>query len=718
MWRHRSSAIVFSASQCCGQADAPEGHRGDSHTDLQCASGRSTTRKKITGTAMILRSASIKNFRSIKDLKVDFRNQTAILGSNGSGKSSILKAIDKFYSSSSGIELDDFFGKNPEAPIEIGLTFRDLTASETQLFAGRIHNDELSVVRVFEAGLEKGNGRYFGFKLQCPAFTEVRDASGATDKRRAYDALRSNDQFNALQAVKAAGEIEAHLQDWEASHQAECQISRDDGQFFGFTNVAQGKLQRATSFVFIPAVRDALADSQDARGAVVAKLMELVVRNAVQRRPAFKKWQEQIAKEYSEHTSPDAMPELAELSGVLSKTLKVFYNEAGVDLRWKDAPEFSVPLPVADMLLDDDGFAGPVDRKGHGLQRALVLTLLQHLAKASQPTAVIEGEAAPQSEAEAEEAGWKPPPPLPGLILAIEEPELYQHPTKQRHFARILTELSSNGLEGVAAQMQVIFASHSSYFISMDRFEEIRIARKRAIEGLKFKECVLDAATLEDVNTLNESAFEKPRGTWKASDLSGKLHVLSPDISEGFFADLVVLVEGVSDRAALVGVAQALGLDFEANGIAVVVAGGKDNVDKVAPVFQVFNIPTFILWDCDSPVQNEPKKEAQRVAQNFALQRRAGVKGQLVTDSTNIGEKHACFAVDLESTLSSEFGDAAYQEELKNAREQFELQKNDPQKSPYAMTSIVSNLQAKSLSSPTLEGIVRQIFELRRQGKA
>lgn len=36
----------------------------------------------------------------------------------------------------------------------------------------------------------------------------------------------------------------------------------------------------------------------------------------------------------------------------------------------------------------------------------------------------------------------------PDLILAIEEPELYQHPTKQRHFARVLDALSSgNGVK-------------------------------------------------------------------------------------------------------------------------------------------------------------------------------------------------------------------------------------------------------------------------------
>ena len=38
---------------------------------------------------------------------------------------------------------------------------------------------------------------------------------------------------------------------------------------------------------------------------------------------------------------------------------------------------------------------------------------------------------------------------MPGLILGIEEPELYQHPSRQRHLARILWGLSQGEIPGV-----------------------------------------------------------------------------------------------------------------------------------------------------------------------------------------------------------------------------------------------------------------------------
>lgn len=50
----------------------------------------------------------------------------------------------------------------------------------------------------------------------------------------------------------------------------------------------------------------------------------------------------------------------------------------------------------------------------------------------------------------------------------------------------------------------------------------------------------------------------------------------SRSLAEGFFATGVVLIEGRSDKAALTASAQVLGLNFEAAGIAVLSAEGKE----------------------------------------------------------------------------------------------------------------------------------------------
>ena len=53
---------------------------------------------------------------------------------------------------------------------------------------------------------------------------------------------------------------------------------------------------------------------------------------------------------------------------------------------------------------------------------------------------------------------------------AIEEPELYQHPSRQRHLASVLLNLAKGAIPGVAENTQVIYATHSPLFVGLDRF--------------------------------------------------------------------------------------------------------------------------------------------------------------------------------------------------------------------------------------------------------
>ncbi|HQS96253.1 MAG TPA: hypothetical protein PK823_07125 [Novosphingobium sp.] len=129
-----------------------------------------------------------------------------------------------------------------------------------------------------------------------------------------------------------------------------------------------------------------------------------------------------MTEAYQALVSAENMPELGTLAGTLTTDLRGLYQDAEVSLNWREIGEMPVPLPMADVFLKDDGFGGPVDRQGHGLQRAFIFTLLQHLAR----TAVPEAEE-PTAEGEAGDDGAAAPVAIgaqaPTLILAIEEPE-------------------------------------------------------------------------------------------------------------------------------------------------------------------------------------------------------------------------------------------------------------------------------------------------------
>lgn len=677
---------------------------------------------------MILKSAHIANFRSLRDVAISFGKQTAILGGNGAGKSTILKAIEKFYGPSTNVGIDDFFGKDIEKPIEISLTFTDFSEAEREIFASRIVEDEMNVVRVFDLRSGRASGRYYGFIKGHTAFEVIRNTEGQVPKKNAYNELRGSNiaLYGDLPAVSRGGEIEAQLAEWESRHEDQCTVIRDDGQFLGFTNVARGSLSKSTSFVFIPAVRDAAAEAIDKGGTAIARLMELVVKSAVQRREDFQAWQEKTSLEYKALVSPENLEELGNLAAELTTSLKILYEDTAVSLEWQPAAGFEIPLPGAKVSLEDGGFQSSVEKQGNGLQRAFILTLLQHLARATVLGAQNQEQSDSQHEADAghtplpgviPEIRGVPEPQLliPGLILAIEEPELYQHPTKQRHFARVLSKLSDGSLPGVATNLQVIFASHSPYFVSTDRFDEVRLARRHPVSGVAHKECRLRGSSLRAVCDLLEPAHARPAGSFTETGLRSRLHIVTPELAEGFFADVVILVEGESDRAALKATAAIMNVDLEALEIAVLPVGGKNNLDRPAAIFKSLGIPTYGLWDCDQEANG-----IKGVDTNRALERLFGcAEAEIVDATTRIAENYACFEGNLEKTLQLELGAEAFAASLAAAKHQFSVEQNqDAIKSPAIMQLTLAALADQKLHSTSLESIVGRVCTLKERNTA
>lgn len=115
---------------------------------------------------MQLERARIRNFRSLRDVEVVFGAHTALIGGNGAGKSSILKAIEKFYSTTKNCDADDFFGRDQGQPIEIELTFHQLSEQEAAAFEDRVRDGRLVVTRIFDGG--PSSGRYHGVVPQFP----------------------------------------------------------------------------------------------------------------------------------------------------------------------------------------------------------------------------------------------------------------------------------------------------------------------------------------------------------------------------------------------------------------------------------------------------------------------------------------------------------------------------------------------------------------------
>lgn len=656
------------------------------------------------GGAMQLERARIKNFRSLRDVEVSFGAHTAFIGGNGAGKSSILKAIEKFYSTSKNCDADDFFGRDQEQPIEIELTFHQLSDQEAASFEGRVRDGKLVVTRIFDGSAS--SGRYHGVVPQIRDFATIRSLSAAA-KRTAYNALREGDPlYAALPNASTAAAVDQALLDWEAAHPEHLIPLPDDGQFFGFQNNSRGKLQSHTSFVFIPAVREASADAADGKTSVIGKLLELLVRSQILQRADVQAFKAQVTEAYQALVSAENMPELGTLAGALSADLQGLYQDAEVTLNWREVGEMPVPLPMADVFLKDDGFGGPVDRQGHGLQRAFIFTLLQHLARTTAPEVGGEGAGNAGGNAVGDNAAAAQ---APTLILAIEEPELYQHPTKQRHFAEVLRGLSSGTLPGAQGHTQIIFGSHSPMFISMGKAEEIRLTRRSACNDSEFKQCSLQSLDLSLVAHKLERGWDKPAGSYNAQTLMPRLHILGSELAEGFFANGVILVEGRSDKAALTATARMLGVNFEAAGIAILSAEGKSNLDRPYVIFRELGIPTFLLWDCDHHLPEAKRKPATDLALS-KLAKPDQVFDAAPTDDY-VSDCYAHFGNALEHRLKQDITPEIHAACLAAACEPFGVEpNNDTQKIPEVVYQTLLRAQEQGRESDMLKNVVRAMW--------
>lgn len=654
---------------------------------------------------MILKAVHVKNFRSILDELLPCDCLTALVGRNGSGKSSFLRAVELFYDPAAKVTVEDFYAEDSTQDIEIAVTFSDLTAEEEDFFSAYIDRDTLTVVRVFSLAPDRKSGTYHGMRLQNPDFAEVRRAGGKRDITTKYNELRANERYASLPSVRAADQVLAELQKWESENPGACTRIRDDGQFFGFTEVGQGYLGRHTRFIRVPAVRDASEDATERRGSCVTEIMDLVVRSVLARRKEVTTFNEETQAKYRDIMDPAKPTELTDLQTQLTRTLKYYAPDTSVSLRWTKLADINIPMPEAGVKLLEDGYESSVQRTGHGLQRAFILTMLQHLVAARE----IE-EPTKEDFMSKEEIREPEEPHLPALVLAIEEPELYQHPSRQRHLASVLLQLARGTIPGVAKKTQVIYTTHAPLFVGLDRFNQIRLLRRENGEPGKPKVTKVTRADLDAVAEEMWTACGQQGAKYTAETLRPRLQaVMTPWVNEGFFADVAVLVEGEDDRAAILGVANSMGHDFDSDGISIIPCMGKHNLDRPLVIFRQLGISTYVVWDGD-----HGEKDAKPEDNRYLLR----LVGQTEEDwPSGVGDRHACFKTTLEAALSEEIGKELFDRLLSEAQSHLGIQKRTHAlKSPVVLRQIVERAAAEGKTSTTLRGIVERIVALKPGG--
>ena len=193
---------------------------------------------------------------------------------------------------------------------------------------------------------------------------------------------------------------------------------------------------------------------------------------------------------------------------------------------------------------------------------------------------------------------------LRGLVLLVEEPELYLRPQAQRYLYRLLRTFAQGG-------NQVVYTTHSPNLLNVARLGELAVV-SRTDNGT----CALQPempSPDEDFRLLTEFDAER---------------------SELLLARAALLVEGQTERLALPFTFAACGYDADREGISVVECGGKANILLFARVCRAVGVPFVALHDRDRPgdVLNDAIRELAGEAGTVLLspdfERIAGLRGR------------------------------------------------------------------------------------------
>lgn len=520
---------------------------------------------------MKIQSVRIRNFRSLKDVTITFEDVTTFIGPNGVGKSTVLHALDWYFNGKPGSlsDADCSFGAIDE-DIEVQVTFYDLTDKDREAL-GKYVPSEADTFTAWKKRLPDGSELFSANAKGLPEFNDIKAATSATQKKQLYSELRKSRADLGLPPASTGPMVDQAMTTWEAANTEQLVEVPEALQtnFFGFNS--GGKMSGLFDFVFVTADLRASEESLDGKASVIGRILE----RSVDRTAADEKIAKIVenARFRQQQVYEDKFKaELETMTAQLNEVVASYTPGRAVSVTPAEV-ELKVPRTRFGVSILDGETETAVERQGHGFQRTLLISALQLLAQSGAASA--EGV----------------------ICLAIEEPELFQHPTQAQTFAKVLRSLA----EDADKRIQVCYATHSPYFLEARHFDQVRRLSRSTDDT--------PVVTVHSANIADVRA--KLAGVVKEDVVNRQLDsIVANQLSVALFAHRVLLVEGTTESAVFYGVGDRERVSFlEAAGLSIVPAGGKQAIPLVHAILTALGIPTYALFDADGGFKVRAKEK-------------------------------------------------------------------------------------------------------------
>lgn len=528
---------------------------------------------------MRISKVHVQGYRCIANLSITFDDLTALIGSGGVGKSAFLRAIKWFFEGGDLDEDDLHRSVGAETPVDsvaVAVTFSDLNSADRDALGKYASGSATTLTRSWN--LTDGD-KLSGKALVFAGFNSIRDGDSATEKKRRYQELykERGEKLNLPEPPSRIAELEAAMETWERENPGECDLRPEEATHLrGY--VGTPLLNDRFAYVFVEATTEASEVVDGGKGSPLSQLLSAIEKMDDATQEQVSEVQSEAQQKLEQLISASRSEGLQKIAEGITNRVQDYVPGVEVTLSDEVAPLRIPSISVLAQVRDETGHPTNVDKQGHGLQRALVIAVLHELAEAL----------ASQTDASQE------PGASSSMMLAIEEPELYQHPLQARALAGTLSRLARPD-QGGERSVQVSYSTHSAHFVRPTLFEDLRLCRRNP-QG----QTAAVAPDHQEVEAALATAGFK-------DEMRGKVEqTLAASLGEAVFARAVLLCEGKTDAAFIEAIAEADG-GFEKDGIAVAVCWGKSLVPVALAILKQLQIPTYVLFDGDKNAKDENK---------------------------------------------------------------------------------------------------------------
>jgi len=354
-----------------------------------------------------------------------------------------------------------------------------------------------------------------------------------------------------------------------------------DNLFYGAKNISEAKLG---DVVYIPEVAKVDEYTKLSGPSAFRDLLEFVVKKVVKNSPSFEALSKSFV-DFNEKFKEEASKEGVSLQNLIddiNKEIKDWGISFGVEINQIKPEEIIKNLVshyleekhLKDQRLDISSF-------GQGLQRHLIYTLIKLSTKYKDvPTKKDKKEFSPDF-----------------TLVLFEEPEAFLHPAQQEILNLSLSEIAS------ADNHQVLISTHSPLFVSKN-VDDIPSLLKLIKDEAKTTIYQIDKVTLQNILKENKEIKEilGEETTERDIELESIRYCLwlDPDRCCAFFADAVLICEGLSEKALIDYLVKNRNINFKNSRVYILNAAGKYSIHRYMNLFGALGIRHSVLFDGDN----------------------------------------------------------------------------------------------------------------------